>query len=159
MSTSDLRSASPLPQHLLDESVTDAASARCLVPTPTGAGSRDELTAQSSTSGVPLLTASPSAIATASSSDTLSSSHGSTLERALASASVVCEGCLKRKTLKKSNRKPTMAAWTKYWVTLTECEGLFYLHYFPAKTAMYARERHDVSCLRCFRPFPAFPWF
>lgn len=43
--------------------------------------------------------------------------------------SFTCEGCLRRKTILKEGRKPTVAAWSRYWVALWGTNLL----YFPAK--------------------------
>nr|XP_015222010.1 PREDICTED: ras-specific guanine nucleotide-releasing factor RalGPS1 [Lepisosteus oculatus] len=54
--------------------------------------------------------------------------------------SITMEGPLRRKTLLKEGRKPTLSSWTRYWITLSGST----LTYFGAK-ALRATERKHVS--------------
>ncbi|XP_043086591.1 ras-specific guanine nucleotide-releasing factor RalGPS1-like [Puntigrus tetrazona] len=57
------------------------------------------------------------------------------------SGGVVMEGPLKRKTLLKEGRKPKLASWTRYWITLCGSTLLFY----GSKALRAAERKHYKS--------------
>ncbi|TWW57672.1 Ras-specific guanine nucleotide-releasing factor [Takifugu flavidus] len=54
---------------------------------------------------------------------------------------VTVQGVLKRKTVLKEGKKPTVAAWTKYWVALCGDQ----LYYYPAKSLKATERKHFKS--------------
>lgn len=54
---------------------------------------------------------------------------------------VTVQGVLRRKTILKEGKKPTVAAWTKYWVAL----GGTHLYYYTAKSLKATERKHFKS--------------
>uniref|UniRef100_A0A673JWL4 Ras-specific guanine nucleotide-releasing factor RalGPS2-like n=1 Tax=Sinocyclocheilus rhinocerous TaxID=307959 RepID=A0A673JWL4_9TELE len=54
---------------------------------------------------------------------------------------VTVQGVLRRKTVLKEGKKPTVAAWTKYWVALCGTQ----LYYYPAKSLKATERKHFKS--------------
>ncbi|XP_041913264.1 LOW QUALITY PROTEIN: ras-specific guanine nucleotide-releasing factor RalGPS2 [Alosa sapidissima] len=54
---------------------------------------------------------------------------------------VTLQGVLRRKTVLKEGKKPTVASWTKYWVALCETQ----LFYYPAKSLKATERKHFKS--------------
>uniref|UniRef100_A0A3Q3ESG4 Ral GEF with PH domain and SH3 binding motif 2 n=1 Tax=Labrus bergylta TaxID=56723 RepID=A0A3Q3ESG4_9LABR len=54
---------------------------------------------------------------------------------------VTVQGVLRRKTVMKEGKKPTVASWTKYWVAL--CGD--HLYYYPAKSLKATERKHFKS--------------
>ncbi|KAL6107472.1 ralgps2 [Pungitius sinensis] len=59
---------------------------------------------------------------------------------------VTMQGVLRRKTVLKEGKKPTVASWTKYWVALCETR----LYYYAAKSLKASDRKHFKStCSKC----------
>jgi hypothetical protein len=56
------------------------------------------------------------------------------------SRGVTCEGFLKRKTLLKDGRKPTITTWVKFWVSLTGSVLLYY----PSRSIRGSRREDEI---------------
>ncbi|KAL4634965.1 ras-specific guanine nucleotide-releasing factor RalGPS2-like isoform X1 [Arapaima gigas] len=54
---------------------------------------------------------------------------------------VTVQGMLRRKTLLKEGKKPTVASWTKYWVALCGTQ----IHYYPSKSLKATERKHFKS--------------
>ncbi|XP_016144532.1 ras-specific guanine nucleotide-releasing factor RalGPS2 [Sinocyclocheilus grahami] len=54
---------------------------------------------------------------------------------------ITVQGVLRRKTVLKEGKKPTVAAWTKYWVALCSTQ----LYYYPAKSLKATERKHFKS--------------
>ncbi|KAM3875900.1 ras-specific guanine nucleotide-releasing factor RalGPS2 [Diretmus argenteus] len=54
---------------------------------------------------------------------------------------VTVQGVLRRKTVLKEGKKPTVASWTKYWVALCATQ----LYYYPAKSLKATERKHFKS--------------
>ncbi|XP_056271494.1 ras-specific guanine nucleotide-releasing factor RalGPS2 isoform X2 [Pseudoliparis swirei] len=54
---------------------------------------------------------------------------------------VTVQGVLRRKTMMKEGKKPTVASWTKFWVALCETQ----LYYYPAKSLKATERKHFKS--------------
>ncbi|MEQ2286894.1 RasGEF [Ameca splendens] len=54
---------------------------------------------------------------------------------------VTVQGVLRRKTVLKEGKKPTVASWTKYWVALCGAQ----LYYYPAKSLKATERKHFKS--------------
>ncbi|XP_010738071.2 ras-specific guanine nucleotide-releasing factor RalGPS2 isoform X3 [Larimichthys crocea] len=54
---------------------------------------------------------------------------------------VTVQGVLRRKTVLKEGKKPTVASWTKYWVALCGVQ----LYYYPAKSLKATERKHFKS--------------
>ncbi|XP_077963935.1 ras-specific guanine nucleotide-releasing factor RalGPS2 isoform X2 [Gasterosteus aculeatus] len=59
---------------------------------------------------------------------------------------VTMQGVLRRKTVLKEGKRPTVASWTKYWVALCETQ----LYYYAAKSLKASDRKHFKStCSKC----------
>ncbi|XP_011613038.1 ras-specific guanine nucleotide-releasing factor RalGPS2 isoform X2 [Takifugu rubripes] len=118
-------------RHLLDDSVMESHSpSRCQ--------------AESSTlsSGISLGSSDGSEISEEVSWPAFeSSAESEELAVHLYPGAVTVQGVLKRKTVLKEGKKPTVAAWTKYWVALCGDQ----LYYYPAKSLKATERKHFKS--------------
>ncbi|KAM8875619.1 ras-specific guanine nucleotide-releasing factor RalGPS2 isoform 2-T5 [Spinachia spinachia] len=75
-----------------------------------------------------------------------SSSESEELAVHLYPGAVTMQGVLRRKTVLKEGKRPTVASWTKYWVALCETQ----LYYYTAKSLKASDRKHFKStCSKC----------
>ncbi|XP_043941161.1 ras-specific guanine nucleotide-releasing factor RalGPS2 [Protopterus annectens] len=70
--------------------------------------------------------------------NTTSSAESEELAIHLYPGAVTVQGVLRRKTMLKEGKKPTVASWTKYWVALCGTQ----LYYYPAKSIKATERKH-----------------
>ncbi|XP_017262703.1 ras-specific guanine nucleotide-releasing factor RalGPS2 isoform X3 [Kryptolebias marmoratus] len=118
-------------RHLLDDSVLESHS-------PT----RGQAESSTLSSGISLGSSEGSELSEEMSWPAFeSSAESEELAVHLYPGAVTVQGVLRRKTVLKEGKKPTVASWTKYWVTLCGTQ----LHYYPAKSLKATERKHFKS--------------
>ncbi|XP_037554133.1 ras-specific guanine nucleotide-releasing factor RalGPS2 isoform X2 [Nematolebias whitei] len=118
-------------RHLLDDSVLESHS-------PT----RGQAESSTLSSGISLGSSEGSELSEEMSWPAFeSSAESEELAVHLYPGAVTVQGVLRRKTMLKEGKKPTVASWTKYWVTLCGTQ----LHYYPAKSLKATERKHFKS--------------
>ncbi|KAM9761852.1 ras-specific guanine nucleotide-releasing factor RalGPS2 isoform 3-T5 [Menidia menidia] len=118
-------------RHLLDDSVLESNS-------PT----RGQAESSTLSSGISLGSSEGSELSEEMSWPAFeSSAESEELAVHLYPGAVTVQGVLRRKTVLKEGKKPTVAAWTKYWVALCGTQ----LYYYPAKSLKATERKHFKS--------------
>ncbi|XP_041125600.1 ras-specific guanine nucleotide-releasing factor RalGPS2-like isoform X2 [Polyodon spathula] len=118
-------------RHLLDDSVMESH-------TP----SRGQAESSTLSSGISLGSSEGSELSEETSWPAFeSSAESEDLAVHLYPGAVTVQGVLRRKTLLKEGKKPTVASWTKYWVALCGTQ----LFYYPAKSLKATERKHFKS--------------
>ncbi|XP_053286224.1 ras-specific guanine nucleotide-releasing factor RalGPS2 isoform X2 [Pleuronectes platessa] len=118
-------------RHLLDDSVMESHS-------PT----RGQVESSTLSSGISLGSSEGSELSEEVSWPAFeSSAESEELAVHLYPGAVTVQGVLRRKTVLKEGKKPTVASWTKYWVALCETQ----LYYYPAKSLKATERKHFKS--------------
>ncbi|XP_019904513.1 ras-specific guanine nucleotide-releasing factor RalGPS2 isoform X2 [Esox lucius] len=119
------------PRHLLDDSVME-------IHTP----ARGQAESSTLSSGISLGSSEGSELSEEMSWPAFeSSAESEELAVHLYPGSVTIQGVLRRKTVLKEGKKPTVASWTKYWVALSGTQ----LYYYPAKSLKATERKHFKS--------------
>ncbi|EGV96024.1 Ras-specific guanine nucleotide-releasing factor RalGPS2 [Cricetulus griseus] len=129
MNTAEFKSATfpnAGPRHLLDDSVMEPH-----------APSRGQAESSTLSSGISIDTH----LTTCASSHCYSSAESEDLAVHLYPGAVTIQGVLRRKTLLKEGKKPTVASWTKYWAALCGTQ----LFYYAAKSLKATERKHFKS--------------
>ncbi|XP_007550617.1 ras-specific guanine nucleotide-releasing factor RalGPS2 isoform X2 [Poecilia formosa] len=118
-------------RHLLDDSVLESHSP-----------SRGQAESSTLSSGISLGSSEGSELSEEMSWPAFeSSAESEELAVHLYPGAVTVQGVLKRKTVLKEGKKPTVASWTKYWVALCGTQ----LYYYPAKSLKATERKHFKS--------------
>ncbi|KAM4547657.1 ras-specific guanine nucleotide-releasing factor RalGPS2 isoform 2-T4 [Odontesthes bonariensis] len=118
-------------RHLLDDSVLESNS-------PT----RGQAESSTLSSGISLGSSEGSELSEEMSWPAFeSSAESEELAIHLYPGAVTVQGVLRRKTVLKEGKKPTVASWTKYWVALCGAQ----LYYYPAKSLKATERKHFKS--------------
>ncbi|CAJ1060067.1 ras-specific guanine nucleotide-releasing factor RalGPS2 isoform X2 [Xyrichtys novacula] len=118
-------------RHLLDDSVMESHSP-----------SRGQAESSTLSSGISLGSSEGSELSEEVSWPAFeSSAESEELAVHLYPGAVTVQGVLRRKTVMKEGKKPTVASWTKYWVAL--CGA--HLYYYPAKSLKATERKHFKS--------------
>ncbi|XP_023194673.1 ras-specific guanine nucleotide-releasing factor RalGPS2 isoform X2 [Xiphophorus maculatus] len=118
-------------RHLLDDSVLESHSP-----------SRGQAESSTLSSGISLGSSEGSELSEEMSWPAFeSSAESEELAVHLYPGAVTVQGVLRRKTVLKEGKKPTVASWTKYWVALCGTQ----LYYYPAKSLKATERKHFKS--------------
>ncbi|RXM98250.1 Ras-specific guanine nucleotide-releasing factor RalGPS2 [Acipenser ruthenus] len=118
-------------RHLLDDSVMESHTS-----------SRGQAESSTLSSGISLGSSEGSELSEETSWPAFeSSAESEDLAVHLYPGAVTVQGVLRRKTLLKEGKKPTVASWTKYWVALCGTQ----LFYYPAKSLKATERKHFKS--------------
>uniref|UniRef100_A0A8C8VF96 Ral GEF with PH domain and SH3 binding motif 2 n=1 Tax=Pelusios castaneus TaxID=367368 RepID=A0A8C8VF96_9SAUR len=134
MNTAEFKSATfpnAGPRHLLDDSVMEPH-----------APSRGQAESSTLSSGISIGSSDGSELSEETSWPAFeSSAESEDLAVHLYPGAVTIQGVLRRKTLLKEGKKPTVASWTKYWAALCGTQ----LFYYPAKSLKATERKHFKS--------------